>query len=139
MKTYVPSGSGALSSNLKNFYRYFELMKPLDDTLQAESTISTLSIESQPSTSDENTSGYLSTVESIISPNFENSVGSNDIAIFQSPTPLLNRPSRTPTPNSKQTLKSENYQKMINHPHRITFIEHLKYARSTDGCSRWIS
>jgi len=37
MKTYVPSGSGALPSNLKNSYRYFELMKPLDDTLQAES------------------------------------------------------------------------------------------------------
>jgi len=37
MKTYVPSGSDALPSNFKSFYRYFELMKPLDDTLQAES------------------------------------------------------------------------------------------------------
>lgn len=37
MKTYVPSGSGALPSNFKSSYRYFELMKPLDDTLQAES------------------------------------------------------------------------------------------------------
>jgi len=37
MKTYVPSGSGALLSNFKSSYRYFELIKPLDDTLQAES------------------------------------------------------------------------------------------------------
>jgi len=35
MKTYIPSGSGALP-NFKSSYRYFELMKPLDDILQAE-------------------------------------------------------------------------------------------------------
>jgi len=63
-------------------------------------TISTLSIESQPSTSDEST-GYLS-VESMMSPDFENSV-ENDDTTFRSPTPLLNRPSRTPTPNSTNT------------------------------------
>jgi len=64
-------------------------------------TISILSIESQPSTSDENTSGYLS-VENVISPDLENSV-ENDDTTFRSPTPLLNRPSRTPTPNSTNT------------------------------------
>lgn len=64
-------------------------------------TISTLSIESQPSASDESTSGYLS-AENVMSPDFENSVGSDDTT-FRSPTPLLNRPSRTPTPNSTST------------------------------------
>jgi len=37
-----------------------------------------------------------------MSPDFENSMESDDTT-FRSPTPFLNRPSRTPTPNSTNT------------------------------------
>jgi hypothetical protein len=34
IKQYVPSGSSASSANLKSSYRFFEIMRPLDDTFQ---------------------------------------------------------------------------------------------------------
>lgn len=34
MKEYVPSGSGASSANFKCTYRFFELMRPLDNVPQ---------------------------------------------------------------------------------------------------------
>jgi len=39
VKQYVPSGSAATSTNLKSSYRFFELMRTLDDTLQTTSYV----------------------------------------------------------------------------------------------------
>ncbi|XP_036142139.1 uncharacterized protein LOC118645369 [Monomorium pharaonis] len=46
-KQYVPSGSSAASTDVRSTYRFFDLMRPLDDTFQTTSTISTL-IKSTP-------------------------------------------------------------------------------------------
>ncbi|KYN04955.1 hypothetical protein ALC62_04165, partial [Cyphomyrmex costatus] len=39
MKEYVPSGSDVSSANFKSTYRFFDLMRPLDDTLQTKSYV----------------------------------------------------------------------------------------------------
>ncbi|XP_071575792.1 uncharacterized protein [Temnothorax nylanderi] len=54
LKEYVPSGSDASSANFKCSYRFYELMKPLDDVLETNLTINTLSNEAEGS-SNENT------------------------------------------------------------------------------------
>lgn len=52
MKEYVPSGSAAsASANLKSNFKFFELMKPLDDTFQTKLTVSTLSRQVEESSS----------------------------------------------------------------------------------------
>lgn len=45
MKEYVPSGSSASSANLKCTYRFFELMRPLDDALQSKPYVYIMTIQ----------------------------------------------------------------------------------------------
>ncbi|KMQ85035.1 hypothetical protein RF55_16685 [Lasius niger] len=120
LKEYVPSGSAATSSaNIKCSYKFYELMRPLDDALETKSTVSSLSDKDEESLNQENyvastfaptqqSSQPSSTLFNTENTNYSNVESSNRETI-EILTPMASPASETLMPTVKTTKRQKTH------------------------------